>query len=78
MGAIVDFAARVERAEAKLEKCSITERNKELILSFCEAKTAQKVKLPRIAKYLSTLRCTGMHLKTCRVFMCWVWICEWV
>jgi integrase/recombinase XerD len=56
MGAIIDFAVRVERAEAKLEKCSITERNKELILSFYEYKTAQKVKLPRIAKDLGTLR----------------------
>lgn len=56
MGAIVDFAARVERAEAKLEKCSITEKNKDLITHFCEYKTAQKVKLPRIDKYLMTLR----------------------
>ena len=56
MGAIVDFAARVERAEAKLEKCSITDKNKDLIRHFCEYKTAQKVKLPRIDKYLSTLR----------------------
>ena len=56
MGAVHDFGKWVVRAELLLEKSSIIEESKDLIRRFVEFKTAEKVKLPRIVKYLSTLR----------------------
>ena len=56
MGAVHNYERRVERAELILEKSGISDVNKALIRRFVEFKTAEKVKAPRIAKYLGTLR----------------------
>ena len=56
MGTIHDFRGRVESAERLLERAEISDRNKELIQRFVEFKTAGRLSLPRIAKYIGTLR----------------------
>ncbi len=56
MYSVHDFEGRVEKAELLLEKSGISDVNKDLIRCFCDFKTATKVKLPRIAKYIGTLR----------------------
>lgn len=56
MTGIHKFEVQVSRAEALLEKSPISEVNKALIRRFVLQKTAEKVKAPRIAKYLGTLR----------------------
>jgi len=51
-----NFPRRLERAEVLLEKSRISDENKAAIKRFVDFKTAQKVKLPRIVKYITTLR----------------------
>lgn len=53
---IHDFERRLHNAEVLLEKCGISDVNKELIRRFVEFKTAANVKKPRLVKYIGTLR----------------------
>lgn len=56
MHTIINFDNRGKAEEKLLEKSSISFENKDLIRSFVNFKTAEKVKLPRINMYMSTLR----------------------
>jgi hypothetical protein len=64
MVGIHNFDMQLSRAEVLLEKSTISETNKALIRRFVLQKTAEKVKAPRLVKYLGTLRLVAEHPET--------------
>jgi integrase/ribosomal protein L40E len=60
---------KLKRAEVHLEKSAIPDVNKDLIRRFVLQKTAEKVKAPRLVKYVSTLRLIAERYLQDRAFL---------